>query len=211
MESITLELMGVYLSARKWMHNMIDFTKYDRDYEVPLNPANFVDFTNMIADNDQTRSENYYMQSDAYLECADELAKWLHDNIGTANVFDYGIMLYLANHSVELKIKSFLIKINEQNIIGHDCVKLAEKIPDEYFHEMIDGVGKWTLINNIKSLNKYNTSQNELGRYIENKNGTRLAQNKNGEVYVPLMSIMYTYHQIIDLLNKNYRRISKGD
>lgn len=189
---------------------MIDFTKYDIDYEVPLNPANFVDFANVIVDNDQTRSENYYMQSDAYLECADELAKWLHNNISTANVFDYGIMLYLANHSVELKIKSFLIKINEQNIIGHDCVKLAEKIPDEYFHEMIDGVGKQTLINNIKSLNKYNTSQNELGRYVEDKNGIRLAQNKNGEVYIPLMSIMYIYHQIIDLLNKNYRRISKG-
>ena len=203
--------MLVFLFVRKWVCDMIDFAKYDLDYEVPLNPANLVDFINMIADDDQTRSENYYMQSDAYLECADELAKWLHDNIGIANVFDYGVMLYLANHSVELKIKSFLIKINEQDIIGHDCVKLAEKIPDKYFYEIIDGVGKQTFIDNIKSLKKYNTDQNELGRYTEDKNGARIARDKNGEVYVPLMSIMYIYHQIIDLLNANYKRISKGD
>lgn len=203
--------MLAFLFVRKQVLDMIDFTKYDIDYEIPLNPANLVDFTNVIADDGQTRSTNYFMQSDAYLECADELAKWLHNNISKANVFDYGVMLYLANHSVELKIKSFLIKINEQDITGHDCAKLAEKIPDKYFYEIVDGVGKQTLIDNIKSLNKYNTKQNELGRYTEDKNGARLARNKNGEVYVPLMSIMYTYHQIIDLLNKNYRRISKGD
>lgn len=189
---------------------MIDFTKYNKDYEVPLNPANLVDFTDMIADNDQTRSENYYMQSDAYLECADELAKWLYDNTDSANVYDYGIVLYLTNHAVELKLKSFLIKIGEKDIKVHDCVKLAEKMPDICFDKPFDGFEKQDFIKIIRSLNKYNTSQNELGRYTEDKNGTRLARKKNGEVYVPLMSIMYTYHQIIDLLNKNYRKISKG-
>ena len=203
--------MLVFLFVRKWVCDMIDFAKYDLDYEVPLNPVNFVDFTNTTVDSNQIRSENYYMQSDAYLECADELAKWLYDNIGIANAFDYGVMLYLANHSVELKIKSFLIKINEHDIIGHDYVKLAEKIPDKYFYEIIDGAGKQALIDNIKSLNKYNTKQNELGRYTEDKNGMRIPRNKNDEVYVPLMSIMYIYHQIIDLLNANYKRISKGE
>lgn len=187
---------------------MIDFSKYNVDYEVPLNPANFADFIGAKLNNRLTRAENFYMQADAYLECSDELAKWLHDNIRSANAFDYGIVIYLANHSVELKIKAILIKNGEQNFAGHDCVKLADKIPDECFCEEIDGVGKLALINNLKILNKYNTSQNELGRYTESKNKKRLAQNEDGEVFAHLMSMMYIYHQVIDLLNKNYKRIN---
>ena len=181
------------------------------DYEVPLNPANFVDFTNMRIDDRSARAENYYIQADAYLECADELAKWLYDNIYSTNVFDYSIVIYLANHSVELKIKAILIRNNEQNITGHNCVELATKIPEACFYEAIDNIGKSELISNLKILNKYNTSQNELGRYIDGKNGSRFARNKNGEVFVHLISIMYRYHQIIDLLNKNYRRINKKE
>lgn len=189
---------------------MIDFSKYDMDYEVPLNPANFIGFTNMKTDDRLARSENYYMQADAYLECADELAKWLYDNTHSANAFDYGIMIYLANHSVELKIKAILIRNNEQDITGHNCLELAAKIPEVCFCEIIDNIGKSELISNLEALNKYNTNQNELGRYIEDKNGSRFVRD-NVEVFIPLISIAYRYHQVIDLLNKNYRRINKKE
>ena len=50
--------MLAFLFVRKQVLDMIDFTKYDIDYEIPLNPANLVDFTNVIADDGQTRSTN---------------------------------------------------------------------------------------------------------------------------------------------------------
>lgn len=188
---------------------MIDFSKYDIDYEVPLNPAN-LDYI-VYTDADIARSSDYSMQSDACLECADELAKWLHGNLSTINPYDYGIVLYLANHAVELKLKAFLIKIGNPNPRGHDCSKLIDRIPDKYFQDVIGGTSKQTLVDSIKSLNKYNTLQNELGRYSENKSGTRLASRKDGIVYFILMSTMYTYHQIMDLLDKNYRIIGLRD
>ena len=41
---------------------MIDFTKYDIDYEVPLNPVNLVDFSNMMVDYKQTRSKHKFIK-----------------------------------------------------------------------------------------------------------------------------------------------------